>query len=51
MFLGMFKNTNSVNLCKMVFSQNGQDVKNEVLEKKIAFLFLPFYVAARETEK
>ena len=47
----MFKNTNSVKLCQIVFSPNCQDVKNEVFEKKIAFLFLSFYVAARETEK
>ena len=47
----MLINTNSVNCCaKIVFLQNCRDVKNEVFEKKLHFLFLSFDVAARETE-
>ena len=53
----MIKNTNSVNLCQNsdlcqnnVFSQNCRDVKNEGFERN-AFLFLSFYVAARETKR
>ena len=33
------------------FLQNFGDVKNEVFEKKIAFLFFLFYVGEIETEK
>ena len=37
---------------KIVFSQNCRDVKNEVFEKILYFLFLSFFcVAAGETEK
>ena len=36
---------------KIVFLQNLGDVKNEVFEKKIAFLFFLFYVGDLETEK
>ena len=35
----------------MVFLQNFGDVKNEVFEKKLHFLFFPFYVGVIETEK
>ena len=36
---------------KIVFLQNFGDVKNEVFEKKLAFLFLSFYVGEIEAEK
>ena len=36
---------------KLVFLQNFEDVKNEVFEKKFAFLVLSFYVGEIETEK
>ena len=36
--------------CFFLFLQNCRDVKNEVFEKKMSFLSLSFYVAARETE-
>ena len=36
---------------KIVFSQSCRDVKHEVFGKKIAFLFLSFYVGDRETEQ
>ena len=35
---------------KIVFLRNCRDVKNDVFEKKLHFLFLSVYVAARETE-
>ena len=43
-----------VSICaKIAFSPNCRDVKNEVFEKKIAFLvfFFFFYVGDREAEK
>ena len=36
---------------KIVFLQNFGDVKNEVFEKKIVFLFFLFYIGEIETEK
>ena len=38
----MFRSTNSVTLCQNSVLQNSGDVKNEVFEKKIAFLVFPF---------
>ena len=48
----VFLKTQIVSHCaKIVFLQNFGDVKNEVFEKKIAFLFFLFYVGEIETEK
>ena len=51
----MLRSTNSVTLCQssvFFFLQNCLDVKNEVFEKKIAFLvFVFFCVGEIETEK
>ena len=51
-FLGhVKKNTNRVNLCQNRVFANCRDVKNEVFERKLHFLFLSSYVTVRETEK
>ena len=36
---------------KIVFLQNFGEIKNEVFEKKIAFLFFIFYVGEIKTEQ
>ena len=47
----MFLKTNSVNFCQNSVSQNCRDVKNEVFEKKLAFLLLLFLCCCKRTEK
>ena len=51
MFLGIFRNTNSVTVCQNSVFAKFWVVKNEVFEKKIAFFVLFFYVGEMETEK
>ena len=47
----MFKNTNSVNCAKIVFSQSCWDVKKEVFEKNIAFFVSVFLMLLKEKQK
>ena len=48
-FLGIFRNTNSVTMCQNSVFAKFWVIKNEVFEKKIAFFLL--YVGEIETEK
>ena len=47
-FLGIFRNTNSVTVCQNSVFAKIWDIKNEVFEKKIAFFVFLFYVGENE---
>ena len=51
MLFGIFRKTNSVTTCQNSVFAKCWVIKNEVFEKKIAFLFFLFYVGEIETEK